>query len=96
MEVQIASTLNVLSDSIDDKKVQAHGLKFLVECGHSSILLPDLNEIDLDINKIKDLPIIETVMRSIQQNSTVKTILKLGCSVLITYSRYRKQLIRYS
>ena len=46
--------------------------------------------------KIKDLPIIETVMRSIQQNSTVKTILKLGCSVLITYSRYRNQLIRYS
>ena len=93
MEVQIASTLNVLSDSIDDNKVQAHGLKFLVECGHSSILLLDLNEIDLDINKIKDLPIIETVMRSIQQNSTVKTILKLGCSVLITYSRFRNQLI---
>ena len=50
-------------------------------------------EIDLDINKIKDLPIIETVMRSIQQNSTVKTILKLGCSVLITYSKFRNQLI---
>ena len=51
------------------------------------------NCIYLYINKIKDLPIIETVMRSIQQNSTVKTILKLGCSVLITYSRFRNQLI---
>lgn len=35
MEVQIASTLKVLADSITDKKVQAHGLKFLVECGSS-------------------------------------------------------------
>lgn len=37
MEVQIASTLKVLSDSIDDKKVQAHGLKFLVECASTRI-----------------------------------------------------------
>ena len=88
MEVQIASTLRVLSDSIDDKKVQAHGLKFLVECGNSSISFYSFFSIDLDIDKIKDLPIVETVLHSIQQNNTVKTILKLGCSVLITYSRF--------
>lgn len=31
MEIQIASTLQLLSESAKDKNVQIHGLKFLVE-----------------------------------------------------------------
>ena len=31
MEIQIASTLQLLSESVKDKNVQIHGLKFLVE-----------------------------------------------------------------
>lgn len=89
MEVQIASTLKVLSDSIDDKKVQAHGLKFLVECASTRRDFFFYLTIALDETKINTLPIVETVLRSIQQNNTVKTVLKLGCSVLISYSRFR-------
>lgn len=90
MEVQLASTLKVLADSIDDKKVQAHGLKFLVECGNSRPISILILPLELNEDRIQDLPIIETVLLSIQKNNTVKTILKLGCSVLITYSRFRK------
>lgn len=38
---------------------------------------------------ICELPIVKTVVTSMQTNSTVKQVLKLGCSVLIKYSRFR-------
>lgn len=38
------------------------------------------------------MPIIETVLLSVKTNNTVKSILKLGCYCLISYSRYRKDL----
>lgn len=38
---------------------------------------------------IRELPIVKTVVTSMQTNSTVKQVLKLGCSVLIKYSRFR-------
>lgn len=44
MEVQIASTLQLLSESMKDKNIQIHGLKFLVEkCadGRGSLLMSE-------------------------------------------------------
>ncbi|KAK8825049.1 hypothetical protein WA556_006338 [Blastocystis sp. ATCC 50177/Nand II] len=78
MEIQIASTLQLLSESAKDKNVQIHGLKFLVETCADGV----------SDESIRELPIVKTVVTSMQTNSTVKQVLKLGCSVLIKYSRF--------
>lgn len=88
MEVQIASTLALLTKSISDKNVQVSGLKFLVEKGAEGLHLFMSLCLVVSEQSLCELPIIKTIMASMKTNNTVKQVLKLGCSTLITYSRF--------
>lgn len=89
MDVQIASTLKVLSQSGRDKNVQVRGLRFLLDSCKEGLDCEFRWSLELDDNMLASLPIVETVSQSIRDNSTVKAVVTLGCHCSIAYSRFR-------
>ncbi|KAK8813990.1 hypothetical protein WA538_000343, partial [Blastocystis sp. DL] len=78
MDLQITSTLNLLSQSVHDKGVQTHGMRYLIDCCSE----------DLSDDVVSKCPVIPTLSTSIRENFTVKAVVSLGCHCLIAYARF--------